>query len=61
MNLSELITKLLHIERDLIEQGIEVNTVEVNVNSDYWSNSVSVSEINIHKDSIELLINLSGF
>ena len=29
MNLSELITKLLQVERDLIEQDIEVNTVQV--------------------------------
>lgn len=41
MNLPELITKLLLIERQLIEDGVEVNTVEVLDNFDRVLNEVN--------------------
>ena len=60
MNLSELITKLLIIEKDLIEQGIEVNIVIPKVlinNSDY--KFTPITEIEFEQDGKDKTIYLT--
>lgn len=58
MTISELITKLLHIERDLIEQGIDLNKVEVLIikydNETVSNYSAELNDIEIENNNINL-------
>jgi hypothetical protein len=53
MNLPELITKLLIIERDLIQQGIEVNELKVSYFSEYCD--PIVTDIQVEDNLIRLI------
>lgn len=55
MNLPELITKLLLIERQLIEDGIEVNTIKVSYFNEYCNPIVKELLVNIDKNLIEIV------
>ena len=57
MNLPELITKLLLIERQLTEEGIEVNTVKVTIpqhDSEIGNYTATVTDISIYDNELEL-------